>query len=67
MHPPSTEQTKPPLEAVSVLAVHTGLRQGALLGFNWEDVDLAAGTIQVRRKGSRRTVKLTQRAVEAVT
>lgn len=62
------------LEALYVLAVHTGLRQGELLALKWEDVDLDAGTIQVRRslsatkdglefttpktRGSRRSVKL---------
>jgi integrase len=69
------------LEALYVLAVTTGLRQGELLGLKWEDVDLEAGTLQVRRtlatakggpqltapktKGSRRTVRLTQSAVNA--
>ena len=68
------------LEALYVLAIHTGLRQGELLGLKWEDVDLEGGTLQVRRtlttakggpvlsspktKGSRRTVKLTQSAIE---
>jgi hypothetical protein len=37
------------LEAVYVLAVGTGMRQGDLLGLKWEDVDLEAGTVQVRR------------------
>ena len=70
------------LEALYVLAIHTGLRQGELLGLKWEDVDLEGGTLQVRRtlttakggpvlsspktKGSRRTVKLTQSAIEAL-
>ena len=70
------------LEALYVLAVHTGLRQGELLGLKWDDVDLEAGTLQVRRtlttakggpvltapktKGSRRTVKLSQTALEAL-
>jgi integrase len=70
------------LEALYILAIHTGLRQGELLGLKWEDVDLEAGTLQVRRtlttakdgpvlstpktKGSRRPVKLTQSAVEAL-
>jgi integrase len=36
-------------EALFVLAVHCGLRQGELLGLRWEDVDLEAGTLQVRR------------------
>jgi integrase len=70
------------LKALYVLAIHTGLRQGELLGLKWEDVDLEAGTLQVRRtlitakggpvlsapktKGSRRSVKLTQSAVKAL-
>jgi integrase len=71
------------LEALYVLAVTTGLRQGELLGLKWDDVDMEAGTLQVRRtlttakggpvlsapktKGSRRTVKLSQTALEALT
>src|SRR5215211_2530588 len=70
------------LEALYVLAIHTGLRQGELLGLKWDDVDLEEGTLQVRRtlttakgglvlstpktKGSRRTVKLSQTALEAL-
>jgi len=70
------------LQSLYVLAVHTGLRQGELLGLKWGDVDLEAGTLHVRRtlttskdgpllttpktKGSRRTVKLSQTALEAL-
>ncbi len=70
------------LEALYVLAVTTGLRQGELLGLKWEDVDLEAGTLKVRRtlatakggpqltapktKSSRRTVRLTQSTVNAL-
>jgi integrase len=70
------------LEALYVLAVTTGLRQGELLGLKWDDIDLEVGTLQVRRaltaakggpvlsapktKGSRRTVRLTQTAMEAL-
>jgi integrase len=42
------------LEALYVLAVTTGMRQGELLGLKWEDVDLEAGTLQVRRTLSTR-------------
>jgi integrase len=90
MQPLSPEQVKvlleaargERLEALYVLAVTMGLRQGELLGLKWEDVDLEARTLQVRRtlttakggpvlstpktKGSRRSVKLTQSAVEAL-
>jgi integrase len=70
------------LEALYVLAVATGLRQGELLGLKWDDVDLDAGTLQVRRtlttakggpmlcppktKGSSRSVKLPPTASEAL-
>jgi integrase len=36
-------------EALYVVAVHTGLRQGELLGLKWADVDLDAGKLSVRR------------------
>jgi integrase len=32
-----------------VLAITTGMRQGELLALKWEDVDLEAGVLQVRR------------------
>ncbi|MDP9458339.1 MAG: site-specific integrase [Actinomycetota bacterium] len=37
------------LEALYVLAVHTGMRRGELLGLKWEDVDLDGLVIRVRR------------------
>ena len=37
------------LEALYTLAVTAGLLQGELLGLKWEDVDLEAGTLEVRR------------------
>src|SRR5215204_5416554 len=36
-------------EALYVVAVHTGLRQGELLGLKWTDVDLASRRLSVRR------------------
>lgn len=36
------------LEALYVLAVTTGMREGELLGLRWKDVDLDAATLQVR-------------------
>ena len=67
------------LEALYVLAVHTGLRQGELLGLKWGDVNLETRTLSVKRSldtdgtfnspkrnKSRRTVKLTVQAVEAL-
>src|SRR5215216_6101354 len=90
IHPLTPEQVKTlleaargdRLEALYVLAVHAGLRQGELLGLRWEDVDLDEGTLQVRRtlttakggpvlsapktKGSKRSVKLSESAIDAL-
>ncbi len=38
-----------PLEALYVLAVTTGMREGELFGLRWQDVDLERGTVQVRQ------------------
>jgi integrase len=70
------------LEALYVVAVHTGLRQGELLALKWDDLDLEGETLRVRRtltysggkhflsepktKKSRRTVRLTPSAVAAL-
>lgn len=69
------------LEALYTLAVTAGLRRGELLGLKWEDVDLDAGTLQVRRtlsepkggyifeapkSGKGRSVRLTRRATSAL-
>jgi integrase len=69
------------LEALYVLALHCGLREGELLGLKWDDVDLDAGTLQVRRtlsetrtghkfekpkNGKGRSVKCSQKATEAL-
>lgn len=37
------------LEALFVLALFSGLRQGELLGLAWDDLDLAGGTLTVRQ------------------
>ncbi len=37
------------LYALYLLAITTGMRQGELLGLQWPDVDLDAGTIMIRR------------------
>lgn len=65
-----------------MLAVSTGLREGELLALRWEDVDLEGAVLRVRQtltrdggkvslgppktKNSRRTVGLTDGAVEAL-
>jgi integrase len=67
------------LEALYVTAVHTGLRRSELLGLKWADIDLDTRTLSVqrsldkdgtfnppKRKNSRRTVKLTAQATEAL-
>src|SRR3712207_2638769 len=69
------------LEALYLLAIHTGLRQGERLGLKWSDIDLDRGTLQVRRilsaakeaprfttpKSNRgRSVRLTAQAVQAL-
>ena len=67
------------LAALYVVALHTGLRRGEVLGLLWNDVDLEAGTLSVMRSldvdgtlktpknlASRRTLKLTPRALAAL-
>jgi integrase len=61
-----------------VLAVTTGMRSGEILGLQWQDVDLDAGTVQVRRTvfngavstpktaRSNRGIRLPRVAVEAL-
>jgi integrase len=45
----TTAESADRLEALYAVAIHCGLRQGELLALKWEDVDLEAGTLQVRR------------------
>jgi integrase len=68
------------LEAFYVLAVHTGMRPGELLGLRWEDVTLSdeGGSLQLNRalsdgelttpktKGSRRRIKLSAGSAKAL-
>jgi integrase len=69
------------LEALYVVAVTAGLRRGELQGLKWEDLNLATGTLQVRRtlsearsglifeapkSGKGRNIRLTQRAMTAL-
>jgi integrase len=70
------------LEALYILAVHTGMRQGEILALRWQDVDMENAVVSVRRtltrnggkvafgepktKKSRRSIRLTPQAVEAL-
>jgi integrase len=69
------------LEVLYIVAVTAGLRRGELQGLKWEDLDLEAGTLQVRRtlsepkggyifeapkSGKGRNIRLTQRATAAL-
>lgn len=70
------------LEALYVLAIHTGMREGELLGLKWDDVDLKHSVLRLKRAlvreggkvalgdlktaKSRRSVRLTRSAAEAV-
>lgn len=50
-----------------VVAIHTGMRRGELLGLRWEDVDLSSGQLRIRRDkaGDGRWVVLNSDAVDA--
>jgi integrase len=66
------------LEALYVVAVHTGMRPGELLALKWQDVDLEGGSLQVGRalsggeftapktSRSRRLIELTAGSVAAL-
>ncbi|MGH9192253.1 MAG: tyrosine-type recombinase/integrase [Acidimicrobiales bacterium] len=56
-------------EAIAVLAIRLGLRQGEILALRWEDVDLDAGTLTVRQAKTRageRTVPLVAGTLDAL-
>lgn len=91
VHPLTKEQAGTLLKSIKendigallLLAVTSGIRQGEILGLQWDDLDLKARTLQIRRsvyrlKGtwgvgepksakSKRTIALTGSAVEALT
>jgi integrase len=66
------------LEALYVLAITTGMRQGELLGLMWKDIDLNARTLKVNRSvydgvisppktsAGRRTIRLSKLAIAAL-
>ncbi len=70
------------LEALYILAIHTGMRQGEMLALRWQDVDMENAVVSVRRtltrnggkvafgepktKKSRRSIRLTPQAGEAL-
>jgi integrase len=66
------------LEALYVLAITTGMRQGELLGLQWKDIDFDPGMVRVRRtvyngqvqapktKKSKRSITLTKEALTAL-
>jgi integrase len=70
------------LEALYVLAVHTGMRQGEMLALRWQDVDIENAALSVRRtltrsggkttfgepktNRSRQSIRLTPQATEAL-
>lgn len=70
--------TDDPLQALYVLAVTGGLRQGELLGLRWRDVDLEAGWVEVsatlsrgkrqapKTRSSSRRVKLGELGIRAL-
>ncbi|MBV9690217.1 MAG: tyrosine-type recombinase/integrase [Ktedonobacteraceae bacterium] len=41
------------LEALLTVALMTGMRRGELLGLHWQDIDVATGSLQVRRSVNR--------------
>ena len=83
----STDETRKLLEAASgdrlealyILAIHTGMRQGEMLALRWQDVDMENAVVSVRRtltrsggkvtfgepktKKSRRSIRLTPQGV----
>jgi integrase len=66
------------LHALYVLAITTGMRQGELLGLQWKDIDLEAGTLRMSRSvydgvisppktnAGRRTIRLSKLAIAAM-
>ena len=74
----TAKDTQPGFYALYVLAVTTGMRNGEILGLQWRDIDLDAGTLKVRRTvfngvistpktaRSKRGIRLPKMAVDAL-
>ena len=56
----TTEQRYPLLYPLLLCAVRTGMRQGELIGLQWDDVDFHGGFLEVRRAIVRRQVTTTK-------
>jgi integrase len=55
------------LEALYIVALHTGLRQGELLRLRWSDLDRDKLSVRgTKSQGSRRVIRLSQTALEAL-
>jgi integrase len=57
------------LRELMVFAIHTGMRQGEILGLTWTGVDLFRRTVTVfkSKNGERRTIPLNQTSLELLT
>jgi integrase len=74
----TAKETQPEFYALYVLAVTTGMRSDELLGLQWRDINLEAGTLRVNRTifngkvnmpktvKSRRSIKLSRLAIYAL-
>lgn len=60
----TANDTRDRFEALYVLAIHTGMRPGELLGLKWEDVDFDGAGLQVNRSlsGGKLTTPKTKRS-----
>lgn len=65
----ASEMKNPEMYSVIVIALETAMRQGEILGIQWEDINLRIGIVHLRmtKNGTKRDVPLTFRAREAFT
>jgi integrase len=66
-HPISTNRS-PRLHALVVVALHTGMRKGELLGLEWPRVDFSRGVIQLEKTnaGRRREIPMNRAVYDAL-